>query len=98
MNDVLQTDASSCKQVPGAFAPVIDRNRCEGKGDCVAVCPRNVFVLGVLPAAEHPCVAPQLNWTLGVVLNDKLSCVTSRAVENSRIETANPPSMLVLTL
>jgi len=46
-------DASSCKQAPGAFAPVIDRNRCEGKGDCAAVCPKNVFVLGVLPAAER---------------------------------------------
>jgi 4Fe-4S ferredoxin len=45
-------DAASCKQAPGAFAPVIDRNRCEGKGDC-AVCPRNVFVLGVLPASER---------------------------------------------
>jgi 4Fe-4S ferredoxin len=53
MSDAPQTDASACKQAPGAFAPVIDRNRCEGKGDCVAVCPKNVFVLGVLPASER---------------------------------------------
>jgi 4Fe-4S ferredoxin len=53
MSDASQTDVSACKQAPGAFAPVIDRNRCEGKGDCVAVCPKNVFVLGVLPAAER---------------------------------------------
>lgn len=42
-----------CKQVAGAFAPVIDRNRCEGKGDCVAVCPKNVFVIGVLPVSQR---------------------------------------------
>jgi 4Fe-4S ferredoxin len=44
---------SSCEQAPGAFAPVIDRNRCEGKGECVKVCPKNVFALGVLPRAER---------------------------------------------
>jgi NAD-dependent dihydropyrimidine dehydrogenase PreA subunit len=38
-----------CKQRPGAFVPVIDRNRCEGKGDCERVCPVGVFALGALP-------------------------------------------------
>jgi 4Fe-4S ferredoxin len=38
-----------CKQRPGAFVPVIDRNRCEGKGDCERVCPVGVFALGTLP-------------------------------------------------
>lgn len=38
-----------CRQPPGAFHPVIDRNRCEGKAECVAVCPVQVFELGVLP-------------------------------------------------
>lgn len=32
-----------CKAPAGAFAPQIDRNRCEGKDDCVAVCPYDVF-------------------------------------------------------
>jgi NAD-dependent dihydropyrimidine dehydrogenase PreA subunit len=32
-----------CRAAPGAFAPVVDRNRCEGKRDCVEVCPYNVF-------------------------------------------------------
>lgn len=34
---------TECKSEPGDFAPVIDRSRCEGKADCVRVCPVNVF-------------------------------------------------------
>ncbi|WP_422015570.1 4Fe-4S binding protein [Roseateles sp.] len=37
----------------GRFAPHIDRNRCEGKGDCVAVCPYGVFTLGTLDLFER---------------------------------------------
>ena len=32
-----------CKQAPGAFAPRVNRSRCEGKEDCVRVCPYDVF-------------------------------------------------------
>ncbi len=32
----------------GTVVPVIDRNRCEGKGDCVRVCPFGVFRIDVL--------------------------------------------------
>jgi NAD-dependent dihydropyrimidine dehydrogenase PreA subunit len=32
-----------CKASPGAYVPEINRNRCEGKSDCVAVCPYDVF-------------------------------------------------------
>jgi NAD-dependent dihydropyrimidine dehydrogenase PreA subunit len=42
-----------CKYEPGAFAPVVDRNRCEGKAKCVEVCPVGVFALGTLPRAER---------------------------------------------
>ena len=42
-----------CKQDPGVFTPVIDRNRCEGKGDCVPACPYNVFVVGTLPREQR---------------------------------------------
>lgn len=38
-----------CKHEPGAFRPVIDRNRCEGKSDCVRVCPVGVFRTETLP-------------------------------------------------
>jgi 4Fe-4S ferredoxin len=32
-----------CRAEPGRYAPVVDRNRCEGKADCLAVCPYGVF-------------------------------------------------------
>jgi NAD-dependent dihydropyrimidine dehydrogenase PreA subunit len=32
-----------CRAEPGRFVPVIDRGRCEGKRDCDAVCPYDVF-------------------------------------------------------
>ena len=32
-----------CEAKPGAFRPVVDRARCEAKGDCVEVCPYDVF-------------------------------------------------------
>jgi NAD-dependent dihydropyrimidine dehydrogenase PreA subunit len=32
-----------CRSEPGAMVPVIDRARCEGKADCVEVCPYHVF-------------------------------------------------------
>ena len=34
---------SECKAQPGEFAPVVDRSRCEGKAECVSVCPYHVF-------------------------------------------------------
>lgn len=44
---------TDCKQEPGRFRPVIDRNRCEGKKECVAVCPYDVFTMGTLPKEER---------------------------------------------
>jgi len=34
---------SECPSPAGAFAPVVDRGRCEGKAGCVEVCPFHVF-------------------------------------------------------
>ena len=41
-----------CKQAAGKVQPLIDRNRCEGKQECVRVCPYHVFELGVLTAED----------------------------------------------
>jgi 4Fe-4S ferredoxin len=38
---------------PGRLMPVIDRNRCEGKQDCVRVCPYQVFELRPVPAHDR---------------------------------------------
>jgi NAD-dependent dihydropyrimidine dehydrogenase PreA subunit len=32
-----------CQADPGTWHPIIDRARCEGKRDCVEVCPHDVF-------------------------------------------------------
>src|SRR5262245_21193462 len=42
-----------CKQAAGVIRPKIDRNRCEGKQDCVKVCPYGVFSMGTLAKTER---------------------------------------------
>jgi 4Fe-4S ferredoxin len=49
----MNSQDAQCKQAPGIFRPVIDRNRCEGKADCVAVCPYQVFSIGTLPVEQR---------------------------------------------
>lgn len=44
--------AEHCKADAGTLAPVIDRNRCEGKSDCVEVCPYGVFVVEKITDAD----------------------------------------------
>ena len=45
-------DDADCKHEAGLFAPVIDRNRCEAKEDCVRVCPYDVFEIATLSADD----------------------------------------------
>ena len=42
-----------CRAEPGRFLPVIDRGRCEGKRDCVEVCPHRVFECGPIRRARR---------------------------------------------
>jgi 4Fe-4S ferredoxin len=35
--------SSPCRGSPGEFVPVVNRAKCEGKAECVAVCPVHVF-------------------------------------------------------
>ncbi len=42
-----------CKQPPGVVAPQIDRTRCEGKEDCVEVCPYDVFEIHILTKEQR---------------------------------------------
>ncbi len=47
------TTPGDCKAAAGAFVPLIDRSRCEGKGECVRVCPVGVYAVGTLPAEQR---------------------------------------------
>ena len=42
-----------CRQDPGVFTPVIDRNKCEGKADCVPACPYAIFKVDTLPKEQR---------------------------------------------
>ena len=45
--------AEACPGQPGKVAPVVDRNRCEAKADCVRVCPYDVFEIRPLTEADR---------------------------------------------
>ena len=49
-----------CKAAPGRFVPVVDLQRCEGKADCVEVCPYDVFEIGTIDEAKYRAL-PWLN-------------------------------------
>lgn len=44
------SENKDCKQEAGFFTPIIDRNRCEGKADCVPACPYSIFKVDTLPS------------------------------------------------
>jgi 4Fe-4S ferredoxin len=44
---------ADCKQPAGTFVPVINRDRCEGKGPCVPACPYDVLEMGVLSREDR---------------------------------------------
>ena len=46
-------DPNTCKGEPGKVAPVVDRNRCEAKEDCVRVCPYDVFEIRPLSKTDR---------------------------------------------
>ena len=51
-------DKQDCRQPAGEVVPQIDRERCEGKEDCVAVCPYSVFEVRKLVPSERR----ELSW------------------------------------
>jgi len=42
-----------CKAEPGRYLSRVDRGRCEGKADCVEVCPYDVFAVGPIDELEY---------------------------------------------
>lgn len=49
----MSTSTPECKGEPGKVAPVVDRNRCEAKEDCVRVCPYDVFEIRKLEPEDR---------------------------------------------
>ena len=49
--------AESCRGEAGKVAPVVDRNRCEAKADCVRVCPYDVFEIRKLASGERAALS-----------------------------------------
>ena len=43
MGAAFPMQAANCKQPPGIIVPQVNLKRCEGRADCVPVCPENVF-------------------------------------------------------
>jgi 4Fe-4S ferredoxin len=43
---------SECREA-GKWTPVIDRNKCEAKADCVEVCPYDVFTIQTVTEADR---------------------------------------------
>ena len=44
---------SQCKAPQGSWEPVVNRTRCEGKSDCEAVCPYDVFEVRAISEDDY---------------------------------------------
>jgi NAD-dependent dihydropyrimidine dehydrogenase PreA subunit len=66
-----------CKAEPASFVPVVDRKRCEGKADCVEVCPYDVFEVGPIDETEYRALST-LN-RLKLLVHGKKTAHTPRA-------------------
>ncbi len=47
-----ERSAERCQHEPGARLPLVNRAKCEGKSDCVEVCPYGVFEVRRMEAAD----------------------------------------------
>jgi NAD-dependent dihydropyrimidine dehydrogenase PreA subunit len=66
-----------CKAEPGSYHPQVDRGRCEGKADCVAVCPYDVFEVRPIADAEYRALPARSRLKLWV--HGKKTAYTPRA-------------------
>jgi 4Fe-4S ferredoxin len=55
-----------CKQEPGVIVPVVKLTSCEGKGDCVRVCPEKVFEVRRIDDADFRHFGPLQKFKLFV--------------------------------
>ncbi len=52
INDNGKKMPGSCKPIPTKVGPLIDMNKCEGREECVKVCPYDVFEMHLLSGQE----------------------------------------------
>ena len=50
---MIYTDRVFCKQEAGKLKPAINLSKCEGKMDCIRVCPYNVFEKQVITDIQY---------------------------------------------
>ena len=67
------------RATPGAWHPVVDRTRCEGKRDCVEVCPYDVFEVRRIDDADYAALG--FLTRLKVRAHRMQSAYTPRAVD-----------------
>jgi len=72
-----KSGSPSCKAEPGTIVPVVDARRCEGKSDCVAVCPHGVFEIG--PIRDEVFAAMPLPVKLKLWFHGKRTAYTPNA-------------------
>ncbi len=68
---------AGCREPSGQVAPFVDRNRCEGKADCVRVCPYGVFQIRKLTPEDR----------------SSLSTIASTRVLKTRLNSGSPMSV-----
>ncbi len=66
-----------CKAEPGTFRPRVDARRCEGKSDCAAVCPYDVFEIGPIDEGVYRAMPALVRFKLWV--HGKKTAHTPRA-------------------
>lgn len=66
-----------CKAEPARYRPEIDHARCEGKSDCVAVCPYDVFEVRRIEDADWRRLGPLAK--LKVWVHGKQTAYAARA-------------------
>lgn len=45
-------EEGQCHAIAGNYVPVVNRSKCEGKKECVSVCPYNVFEVRTMEATD----------------------------------------------
>lgn len=68
-----------CRHEAGRLVPVVDRGRCEGKADCVEVCPYGVFEVGRISDADFRALS--LLGRLKSLAHRRRTALTPRADE-----------------